>query len=161
MAEENTPLLAPTLRAPGGNTVAASAGSARLADTARWSKRGVWRYPSLALLFVALSSSGCRRTAASDGKNDAGPGATTDLERRGQREFLMRCSACHAANRAQLAPSVQEIANQYANDPDGIVRWARAPGRRRTEYPPMPSFRHLSEPDLQAIADHMLRAGAR
>ena len=71
----------------------------------------------------------------------------------------MRCASCHARDAELAGPSVREIASIHADTPDGIARWARAPGRKRPNKPPMPSFAHLAEDDLQAIASYIVWAG--
>jgi cytochrome c len=71
----------------------------------------------------------------------------------------MRCASCHARDAELAGPSLREIANIHADAPDGIVRWARAPGRKRPNKPPMPSFDHLAQDDLQAIASYIVWAG--
>lgn len=77
----------------------------------------------------------------------------------GQRVFRDSCSSCHALDRVLVGPSVREIAELYKGDPDGIVRWAKAPGKKRSNFPAMPA---LTFPDthLRAAADHMLEMAA-
>jgi cytochrome c len=76
----------------------------------------------------------------------------------GQRVFRDSCSSCHAVDRVLVGPSVREIAEIYEGDPDGIVRWAKAPGKKRSNFPAMPA---LSFPTahLRAAAEHMLEIG--
>ena len=78
----------------------------------------------------------------------------------------MRCASCHARDADLAGPSVREIASIHGEARDEIVRWARAPGRKRPNKPQMPSFAHLAEDDLQSIASYIvwvgkLDAGAR
>lgn len=110
------------------------------------------------LLSLSLVGASCRR-APPQPKNEREQEA--EVARRQEREFAMRCGPCHALGRSTLGPSLEEIAGLYSEDPDGIVRWAQAPGRKRTELAPMPSFRHLPEQDLRAIAEYMLKIGQR
>jgi cytochrome c len=107
---------------------------------------------ALALCFAAVL--GCQRQPTPT-EGDAGAPAA----KREEREFAMRCGACHERERAVHGPSLQEIATLHAADPEGIVRWARAPGRKRAQFQPMPSFRHLSEEDLRGIARFMITTG--
>ncbi len=79
--------------------------------------------------------------------------------RRGERSFAMRCANCHARESELAGPSLREIASIHRETPDGIVRWARAPGRKRPNKPPMPSFDHLAQDDLQSIASYILWVG--
>jgi mono/diheme cytochrome c family protein len=102
-----------------------------------------------------FSAYGCQREPADSTQGDS----NAKSARQGEREFAMRCASCHARGRAANGPSLEEIASLHRADPEGIVRWARTPGRKREQFPPMPSFRHLSEEDLRAIAAHMVKAG--
>jgi cytochrome c len=44
-------------------------------------------------------------------------------------------------------------------NPEGIVAWAKAPGKKRPELPQMPPFAHLGEANLRKLADMMLEMG--
>lgn len=77
----------------------------------------------------------------------------------GPRVFRDSCSSCHMLERVLVGPSVREIAELYKDDPDGIVRWTRAPGRKRTDFPAMPPL-NFPETHLQAVARHMLELAA-
>jgi cytochrome c len=77
----------------------------------------------------------------------------------GQQIFENTCSACHAVDRVLVGPPVLEIARIYAGDPEGIVRWTSAPGRRRAGFPVMPAFK-MGEQKLSAVAEYMLQVGA-
>jgi cytochrome c len=76
----------------------------------------------------------------------------------GQRAFQF-CAGCHALDHERSAPSVREIQRLYAGNAAGIVTWAKAPGRKRVQFAPMPPFAHLPESDLQAAAQAMLEMG--
>lgn len=86
-------------------------------------------------------------------------GQALDRTPLGERIFNGTCASCHARDRVLVGPSLLEIAQIYAGDPAGIVRWAGAPGRKRTGMPPMPAFR-LGEEKLTAVAEHMLALAA-
>lgn len=77
----------------------------------------------------------------------------------GQRLFEENCAACHAVAQRLVGPPLTEIATLYQGRPDGVVTWARAPGRRRADYPPMPPFASLGDAKLRAIATYMLELG--
>jgi cytochrome c len=70
--------------------------------------------------------------------------------------FDQTCAACHGT-RAVLAPALEEIGRLYGTDVEGVVTWAKAPGRKRTNFGPMPPFAHLSDADLRSLAAEMLR----
>jgi cytochrome c len=90
----------------------------------------------------------------------AGLGAGEALATGPTGESVFRnCAACHALDRVLAAPSVQEIFTLYKDNPQGIIAWAKAPGNKRREFPPMPAFGHLSDEQLQLVADYMLEIG--
>lgn len=73
--------------------------------------------------------------------------------------FSASCSGCHAVDTKLVGPSLVEIAEIYSGAPDQIVAWAKSPGRKRNDGPPMPSMAAVGDANLRAIAEHMLRAG--
>lgn len=75
-------------------------------------------------------------------------------------QLFMNCAACHAPNVKLVGPPLTEIAQIYAGNPEGIVAWAKAPGKKRPELPQMPPFAHLGDPSLRRIAELMLEKGA-
>lgn len=77
----------------------------------------------------------------------------------GEALFKANCGACHGLDRRVVGPPLVEIAQIYADDPDGIVTWARAPGKKRADMPQMPAMSSLGDAKLKAIAEHMLAAG--
>ncbi len=77
---------------------------------------------------------------------------------RGQRAFQV-CAGCHALDAERTEPSVREIQRLYAGNAAGIATWAKAPGRKWTNFAPMPAFAHLPEGDLRAAAEFMLEMG--
>jgi cytochrome c oxidase subunit 4 len=62
------------------------------------------------------------------------------------------CGTCHS-NTTKTAPTLAEI---YSTDPAKIVEWAKSPGRKRKQFEQMPSFVHLGDARLQALAAYML-----
>jgi cytochrome c len=77
---------------------------------------------------------------------------------RGEKAFQV-CAACHVLDREKAAPSIREIQQIYAGNPAGIVAWSKSPGRKRTQFAPMPPLSHMPEADLQAAAEYMLKLG--
>ena len=77
----------------------------------------------------------------------------------GKELFQITCSTCHHVEKAASAPSLKEIAEIYADRPKDIVAWAKAPGRKRKQFAPMPSFAHVGDDMLQKVAEYMLEAG--
>jgi cytochrome c len=76
-------------------------------------------------------------------------------------QLFATCGACHAVDHRLVGPPLQEIARIYAGNPEGIVTWAKAPGKKRPDYPQMPPFAHLGEEKLRAIAGYVLEAGSK
>jgi cytochrome c len=74
-------------------------------------------------------------------------------------QLMMNCAACHAPEARLVGPSLAEISRIYANNPDGIVAWAMAPGKKRPDFPQMPPMAHLGEANLRKIAALMLTQG--
>lgn len=77
----------------------------------------------------------------------------------GEKVFKQYCVACHAEDKRLVGPPVNEIRGFYVGNPQGIVDWVRAPGRRREDYPPMPAM-PLPEDELRAVADFLLRTSS-
>jgi cytochrome c len=50
---------------------------------------------------------------------------------------------------------LNEIVKIYEGNAAGIVAWAKAPGKKRADYPQMPPM-SLPDEDLKAIADYIL-----
>lgn len=71
-------------------------------------------------------------------------------------QLFAACAACHAPDQRLVGPSLKEIAGIYRGNPAGIVAWAKVPGKKRPDYPPMPAFGHLGDQKLKAIADYLL-----
>ncbi len=74
-------------------------------------------------------------------------------------QLMMNCAVCHAPEARLVGPSLAEISRIYANNPDGIVAWAMAPGKKRPDFPQMPPMAHLGEANLRKIAALMLTQG--
>ncbi len=72
-----------------------------------------------------------------------------------RQQAFMLCAACHAANKDQPGPALEEIAQIYDNKAD-IINWIVKPGKKRQAYPQMPAFPNLSKRDLELIAEHLL-----
>ncbi|MBK7536141.1 MAG: c-type cytochrome [Myxococcales bacterium] len=74
--------------------------------------------------------------------------------------FASSCSGCHAKDTRLVGPPLTEIAQVYQGNPAGIVAWAKAPGKKRADMPPMPAMAAVGDANLRAIAEYMLKAGA-
>jgi cytochrome c len=90
------------------------------------------------------------------------PPAISDdpLFAKGEKVFKTTCIICHAVDKRLVGPPIQEIAELYKGNPAGIAAWAKAPGKKRPDYPqmiPVP----LPEEDLKAAGVYMLTVGAK
>ena len=73
--------------------------------------------------------------------------------------FGATCGSCHSFT-TKTAPTLAEIHDLYSNDSAKVVEWAKAPMRKRMKFEPMPSFAHLGEARLKALAGYMLQQAA-
>ncbi len=73
----------------------------------------------------------------------------------GERAFRAVCMACHARDERRVGPPLREIADLYAGNPDGLIAWVRAPGKRRPDYPEMPPIA-MQDDQYRAVADYIL-----
>lgn len=76
------------------------------------------------------------------------------------KDLFANCAVCHAVDHVLVGPPIQEIARIYKGNPDGIVAWARNPGKKRLNFPQMPNMGHLGDDNLRKIAEYMLQIGA-
>jgi cytochrome c len=79
---------------------------------------------------------------------------------KGEKVFKTVCIVCHAVDKRLVGPPIQEIAEIYKGNPAGIAAWAKAPGKKRPDYPPMIAV-PLPEEDLKAAGVYMLTVGAK
>ena len=84
------------------------------------------------------------------------PAIAVSAEERGKNAFATYCSGCHAEAKALVGPSLTEIRSIYKTDASGIVKWAKAPGKKRPGMA-MPAMNHVHEDDLNAIAHWILK----
>lgn len=70
--------------------------------------------------------------------------------------LFQTCAACHGLETRLVGPPIREIQKLYKNNPEGIVAWSKSPGKKRPDYPAMPSVA-LPDEDLKIIADYILR----
>ncbi|WP_437797044.1 c-type cytochrome [Sorangium sp. So ce693] len=106
------------------------------------------------LAALPLLAAACDRPAPADEAARLSPRAE-----KGKALFSTHCAACHAPSAKLVGPPLSEIASLHGANPEAIVRWAVSPGRKRTDVPPMPSFRGVRESDLADVAQYMIEAG--
>jgi cytochrome c551/c552 len=114
---------------------------------------------ALALMFLLVGHH-LDGDGASAGSDAAAPNADAATLARGEAIYARSCLACHARETRLIGPPLTEIARLYANDPSAIARWAKAPGRKRPDFPPMPPVA-LPDEDLAAAGAYMVMVGHR
>lgn len=87
------------------------------------------------------------------------PAATEQALANPQPLFEATCGSCHSFT-TKTAPTLAEIHDLYATDAAKVVEWAKSPMRKRMKFEPMPSFAHLGEARLKALAGYMLQRAA-
>lgn len=123
------------------------------------SGRHLYREAALAGHKAEIKECTERYAAALDEFNKTQANAPAASEQTGEQLF-MNCAACHAPSMKLVGPPLTEIAKIYAGNPDGIVAWATAPGKKRPDLPQMPPMAHLGASNLHKIAEFMLEKGA-
>jgi cytochrome c len=73
----------------------------------------------------------------------------------GERVFRAVCMACHAREERRVGPPLTEILDLYEGNPEGLIAWVRAPGKRRPDYPEMPPIT-MQDGQYRAVADYIL-----
>lgn len=70
------------------------------------------------------------------------------------------CLACHASEHAVVGPSYHDVAEKYRNDPQALTKLQasiREGGSGRWGSVPMPPFAALTEPQLKALAEYVMK----
>ena len=70
--------------------------------------------------------------------------------------FKTNCAVCHAAAVRLVGPSMAESAEVYRNNPEGLKKWIKQPGRKRMDYPAMTGFPQLTDEQLTDISKYVL-----
>jgi cytochrome c len=86
---------------------------------------------------------------------DTAIGKKIPVGEKGKHAFEATCGGCHAMDKVLLGPPIKEIQLIYKGNPNGIISWAKAPGKKRDGMS-MPSMAHIADEELKAIAEWML-----
>lgn len=82
-----------------------------------------------------------------------------ELERRiGKRAYYGICTGCHSYSMRMIGPSIEEIQAIYADNPEALAEYIRAPIKVRDDHPEMPPQDYLSEETRLAVAKYVLSA---
>lgn len=71
--------------------------------------------------------------------------------------FKASCSSCHAENTKLVGPPVTEMKTIYNNKKSDLIAWIKAPGKKRADAPQMPGFPQLTEKELNALSEFILK----
>lgn len=83
--------------------------------------------------------------------------ASLSLPALGEQVFQQSCSGCHSQDVQVVGPPVKEMVTIYANNPEALKQWIRAPGKKRAQLPQMPAFGHLPERELDGLVHFILK----
>ncbi len=75
--------------------------------------------------------------------------------------FKKNCSSCHQEKEKLVGPPMTEMVSIYKENRDGLKAWIKAPGKKRPDYPQMPSFGSLSEGDLDELSKYILSINSK
>ena len=73
--------------------------------------------------------------------------------------FHQVCFVCHAPATKLIGPPILEIATLYKDHPEGIAKWAQAPGPNKRPPLPMPPVVGKTMDELTAVGVYMLGIG--
>jgi len=73
-------------------------------------------------------------------------------------EQYLRCAACHTADKKLIGPPLFEVYELYKDNFEGVLEWAKKPGKRRPDYPQMLPI-VLKEKQLRAAALYLMKVG--
>ncbi len=83
--------------------------------------------------------------------------ANLSLADKGKNVFNQYCAACHKPNEKLVGPPVIEMNSIYKGNKDGLQSWIKNPGKKRPDYPQMPSFAaQLNQEQLDQLAEYIL-----
>lgn len=70
--------------------------------------------------------------------------------------FQQNCSSCHKEKEKLVGPPITEMVSIYAKDKEGLKLWIKAPGKKRPDYPQMPTLSQLTDDDREELAQYIL-----
>lgn len=75
---------------------------------------------------------------------------------RGKILFEQNCTSCHKHDEKLVGPPTTEMVRIYNNDKSGLEQWIKAPGKKRPDYPQMPTLSQLTDKDRENLAAYIL-----
>ena len=99
-----------------------------------------------------------RKTALEKSNNQISDENNTDmsLAEKGKKVFNESCTACHKPNDNFIGPPVTEMASIYKNNKQDLIKWIKAPGKKRANAPQMPGFPQISDEDMDTLTEYIL-----
>lgn len=70
--------------------------------------------------------------------------------------FQNNCSSCHKEKEKLVGPPITEMSSIYASNVEGLKQWIKAPGKKRPDYPQMPTLSQLTDDDRNELAKYIL-----
>jgi cytochrome c len=70
--------------------------------------------------------------------------------------FQANCLGCHRKDEKLVGPPILEMVSIYKNDMNGLEQWIKKPGKKRPDYPQMPTLTQLTDADREELAKYIL-----
>jgi cytochrome c len=111
---------------------------------------------------VAAHTAHFQELSAEARKNPVSPQAALQIDTSlgefalGAAIYQANCAACHKERERLVGPPVTEMVAIYANDPENLKKWIKAPGKKRPDYPQMPGFPQIPDDDLAELSKYIL-----
>lgn len=77
-------------------------------------------------------------------------------EAKGAQLFEQNCNSCHREKEKLVGPPVTEMISIYQNNKAGLIDWIKSPGKKRPDYPQMPTLSQLTDSDRENLAVYIL-----
>lgn len=78
------------------------------------------------------------------------------LADKGKKVFNQNCASCHKPKDPLIGPPVTEMALIYKDNRGDLIKWIKAPGKKRPNLPQMPGFPQISEDDMNNLTEYIL-----
>ncbi|RKR84152.1 cytochrome c [Mucilaginibacter gracilis] len=75
---------------------------------------------------------------------------------RGAALFQANCAGCHRRDEKLVGPPMTEMVSIYKGNNKGLEAWIRKPGKKRPDFPQMPTLTQLTDADREELAKYIL-----
>lgn len=104
--------------------------------------------------FQVLKKKAAEKIKEEESKVDNASKSTAE---KGHDVFNQYCSSCHKIDEKLVGPPVKEMAQIYKGNGTDLQKWIKNPGKKRPDYPQMPSFEsQLNQEQLDQLAEYIL-----